>query len=431
MSSSASSTGGIRPHGSADSNPDAALGKGIVTAFIRERPWALTVFAAMILWAIALFVVVRDRYADFRFARYDLGNMVQAVWNTTQGRPLETTHGTTGEQMVRLGGHVDPILGALAPLWIVLPSPLTLIGVQIAAVAVGALPLFWIARRHLGSDRAAALLALAYLLYPWIAWTALDVFHPVTLAIPLFLFSIWFLDTGKLVPFAICAGLAATTGELMGLIVAALGIWYALARGRMRAGLVIAVAGTGWTLFALLVVVPAFSGGGESIFYGAYEEVGGSPLGVVRTALTDPVTLLSAVTRHNDLLYLILLAVPLGGLFLLAPGMAAVALPQLAANLLASRQHTTDPHVHYVAGVLPFLFVAVALGLGRLSPVGRVRGAVLVLTLSLVTTIARWSLAREPVGRAELGHARHPRHDATSCSCARARRLAGARQRSP
>ena len=79
---------------------------------------------------------------------------------------------------------------------------------------------------------------------------------------------------------------------------------------------------------------------------------------------------------------------PLGGLFLLAPGMAAVALPQLAANLLASRQHTTDPHVHYVAGVLPFFFAAVALGLGRLSPVGRVRGAVLVLTLSLVTTIA-------------------------------------------
>ena len=73
--------------------------------------------------------------------------------------------------MVRLGGHVDPILGALAPLWIVLPSPLTLIAVQVVAVAVGALPLFWLARRHLGSDKAAALLALAYLVYPWIAWT--------------------------------------------------------------------------------------------------------------------------------------------------------------------------------------------------------------------------------------------------------------------
>jgi uncharacterized membrane protein len=36
--------------------------------------------------------------------------------------------------------------------------------------------------------------ALAYLAYPWIAWSAVDTFHPVTLAIPLFLLCIWFLE---------------------------------------------------------------------------------------------------------------------------------------------------------------------------------------------------------------------------------------------
>ena len=83
--------------------------------------------------------------------------MVQAVWSTAHGRPLEFTEGSTGEQMVRLGRHVDPILAALAPLWIAVPSPLTLAGLQILAVALGALPVFWLGRRHTGSDRTAAL----------------------------------------------------------------------------------------------------------------------------------------------------------------------------------------------------------------------------------------------------------------------------------
>lgn len=379
MTNSMASGEGIRPVGS---DPSSSR----VTGLVREHAWSLAVWVAMVAWSGVLFAVVRDHFVNYRLGRYDLGNMVQAVWSTAEGRPLEVTHGTTGEQIVRLGGHVDPILAALAPLWIVLPSPLTLVTVQIGAVALGALPVFWLGRRHLGSERTAALVALAYLAYPWIAWTAVDAFHPVTLAIPALLFAVWFLDSDRLVPFAVCGTLAIATGELMGLVVAALGVWYAVARRRRRAGIVIAGAGAGWTFFALYAIVPQFSGG-ESAFYGFYEEVGGSPGGIVRTAFTDPVAILSAIGQGRDFLYLFLLGAPVAFAFLLAPGLAAVALPQLAANHLADLSSATDPHAHYVAGILPFFFAAIAIGLGRLSPTGRVRGAILVLTLSLAATI--------------------------------------------
>ncbi len=75
--------------------------------------------------------------------------MVQAVWSTAEGRPLEVTHGATGEQMTRLGGHVDPFLVLLAPVWLVWPSPLVLALAQIVVVSLGALPVFWLARQHL------------------------------------------------------------------------------------------------------------------------------------------------------------------------------------------------------------------------------------------------------------------------------------------
>jgi uncharacterized membrane protein len=347
----------------------------------------LSLIGAMTAWAVAMFIVVRDRYDDFMLARYDLGNMVQAVWNTAHGRPLEGTDGTTGEQVVRLAFHVDPILAALAPLWMLVPSPLTLVAVQVAAVSLGALPLYLLARRHSGSDRYAAVVASVYLAYPWIAWAAADAFHPVSLAIPLFLFCFWFLDTDRLVPFAVCAVLAASTGELMALVVASLGVWYALARGRRRAGAVIAAAGVAWTLVAVYVVVPAFSGG-PSVYYGAFDDVGGSPSGVIRTAFTDPLAILSAMTRSDDLTYLFLLGAPLAGAFLLAPVVTALATVPILVNLIASAAGTTDPHEHYVSGVLPFLFAATAVGIARLSPVLRLRAAILVLVVSLAATVA-------------------------------------------
>ena len=84
--------------------------------------------------------------------------------------------------------------------------------------------------------------------------------HPLVLAIPLFLYSIWFLDSERIVAFSVCALLAATTGELMGLSIACLGLWYWLARGHRRAGIAISCAGVGWTLIAIKVDSPGVLG---------------------------------------------------------------------------------------------------------------------------------------------------------------------------
>jgi len=349
-------------------------------SLVRERPWPLVVWVAMIGWSTVLFIVVRSHFLEFRLQRYDLGNMVQTVWSTTEGRPLEITLGT-GEQASRLAAHVDPILVFLAPLWIMAPTPLTLAAVQIAACALGALPVFWLGRRHLGSEKAAALIALSYLAYPWLAWTTLDAMHPVTLAIPLFLFAIWFLDSERIWAFALCAVLIVATGELMGLTLACLGLWYWLSRGHRRAGIVIACAGLAWTIICLKLVIPHFWGE-ESQFYGYFASIGGSPEGVLRTAVTDPGSIVKALVTGRDLLYVVLLAAPLGASFLLTPALAAVAIPYLAANGLSSIEAATDPRGHHVGGVIPFLVAAVVFSLARVPTSRRVPAAAAVFGLS-------------------------------------------------
>jgi uncharacterized membrane protein len=368
--------------------------RSIVYVLAREHAWHLVVWTAMLVWSLALFAIVRADYLDFQLARFDLGNMVQAVWSTAHGRPLEMTD-AGGEQIVRLASHVDPILVLLAPLWLLAPDPLLLAAVQVAACALGALPVFWLGRRHLGSERPAAVLALAYLAYPWLAWTAVDAFHPVTLAIPLFLYAIWFLDTARLGAFVVCGVLVLATGELMGFALAGLGLWYCLARGRRRFGLGTAVVGLSWTLLSLAVIVPASRGEG-SPFYQRYESVGGSPQGIVETVFTDPGAIVSALSTRADLIYLLVLAAPLLGVFLLAPWLAAVALPQLLANGLSDWSTTTDPRHHYIAGLVPFLVAATVFGLTRVPATRRALVAATILVVSAIFAFASGPLRGAP-----------------------------------
>jgi len=352
---------------------------------VRARRYTFAVWSALVAWGALLFVAVRDDYEGYRLGSLDLGGMAQAVWSTAHGRPFEATS-LTGDQVSRLGGHVDPILALLAPLWLLIPSPLTLAAAQIAAVALGALPVYWLGRRHLLSEPLGFLCAVAYLLSPWLTWTALDAIHPVTFAIPLFLLCIWLLDEGRLGLFVGAAVLVAACGELMGLTIAALGIWYALARGRRREGIGIAVGGIAATSVALFLVVPAFSSG-QSQFFGFYEAVGGSPKGMIETVLTDPGAIVGQLFDADVLLFVLALAAPLGGLFVFAPGLAVVGLPQLLVNALADPVGPIDPRQHYLAAIVPFLVAGTVLGIARLRPTAQAPAVLTVVGLSVALSI--------------------------------------------
>ena len=341
------------------------------------------------------------RHRAFSTGRFDLGNMVQAVWSTAHGHPLQIT-GLRGDQISRLGAHFDPILAAFAPLWLAWPSPDMLLVAQAVAVALGALPVFWLARKHLGSDRVALGFALAYLIYPPTQWLTLNEFHPVALACPLLLYAIWFLDEGRVVPFAACAIVAATTKEEIALVVAGLGIWYALTHGRRWTGAAVAVAGVAVALIAIEVVIPHFNRAGTSSFFTRYSEVGSTPGGIVHTALTDPWKIVTTAATGRGLGYLAQLVLPLAFLVVLAPLALIAAVPELAVNLLSAATTQTSIRFHYTAGLIPVLIAAAVFGAKRLPP------RIPVATIVVVTALAaNYLLGPAPLWRYFPGGEQH------------------------
>jgi uncharacterized membrane protein len=327
------------------------------------------VYGGAAVYAILFIAIAAAHVESFSAARIDLGSMVQAIWSTAHGHFLGQTT-IFGRETTRLAGHVDPVLALFVPLWWAWPSPLMLLVVQALAVASGALPVYWLARKHLQSERAAVHFAFAYLLFPATQFSALTImtgFHAVSMAVPLILYAIWFLDEDRLVPFAIFALLAMSTKEEIGAAVAFLGIWYAVRKDGRLVGAVIFATGMAVTLVDFLVIIPHFSPSGIDPFAARYAKVGGTPGGILHKAVTDPAAFVQAVASGHKLLYLVLLLGPFLGLWALEPLLFLGAVPDLAINLLSAHRDQTSIIYHWTAGIIPFTVAASVLGAARLK----------------------------------------------------------------
>ncbi len=265
----------------------------------------MAAFAALFSWMSV------QGYRGFSTGRFDLGNMVQAVWSTTQGRPLDTTD-ISGVQFSRLGAHVDPVLVLFAPLWMLWSSPEMLLVAQAVIVAAGALPAFWLGRRWLGDDRLALAGAAAYLLYPALGNATLFDFHPVTLAAPLLLFCIWAFEESRWVTLAVCATLAALCQEQVGLLLVALAVWgWFRHPEHRRAAVALAVGGAAWVVIAVGVILPVFGLEATNAHIDRYSRLGNGPGDIALTFVTRPWDVAEILFTPGRILYLVGLLIPL------------------------------------------------------------------------------------------------------------------------
>ena len=326
---------------------------------------AVYVIAGAALFAAIYALLSWLKYRAYMDARFDLGNMVQAVYNTAHGHFLEIT---TGElkprQMSRLGAHVDPILALFALPWLVWPSPVMLLVLQAVIVATGAWPAYRLGARVTRDPRAGALLAGAYLLYPALGFLVLNEFHPVALATPLLLWAFLYLEEGRwlwALPFLV---LAAACKETAPLVIGTMGVYFAI-RKRSWRPLILTAAAAAYFAVAVWVIIPHYNGD-QSAFIARYGDYGQSAGEVVKTAVTHPGQTVADLTSLGNLDYWLKLLWPLGFTSVLSPLTALIAAPELLLNALSATTFQRRIEFHYTALEIPFLLAAAVLGVMRL-----------------------------------------------------------------
>ncbi len=329
--------------------------------------WApRTVAALSVAFAATFAALALLRHRAFYTARFDLGNMTQAVWSLANGHGFTVTD-PAGEQISRLSAHVEPILLAFVPLWKVWPDSRMLMIVQAIAVATIAIPTYLLARHWLDDRVTSVAFAAASLMLPAVQWATLFDFHPVTLAAPLLMWAIWAAVTGRILVLLVCAGAALMTKEQVGLAVAILGVWIAVRLGRRLVGWALAATSLAWTAIAVSVIVPHFRDGAASPFIEErYGDLGSSASEVVWSVVTRPWDAVGQAMSADRFAYMAATLLPLIVVGAFAPLLAAGALPDLVLNLLSSSNEQHSIEYHYGAVIAPFLLASAILGCATL-----------------------------------------------------------------
>jgi len=79
------------------------------------------------------------RHESYHSNGFDLGLFNQVFWNTTQGRPFESTMSQALPiPHSLLGDHFSPVFLLILPFYFAYPHPETLVVIQTLALALGA-----------------------------------------------------------------------------------------------------------------------------------------------------------------------------------------------------------------------------------------------------------------------------------------------------
>jgi uncharacterized membrane protein len=233
-----------------------------------------------------------------------------------------------------LGDHFHPILILIAPIYRLFPSPITLLIVQAALLALSAVPVTRLAVARFGT-RGGLAIGAAYGLSWGIQQAVGFDFHEICFAVPLLAFSLECLVRRRWGAAVAWAAPLLLVKEDLPLTVAAIGAYLVL-RGRWRLGLAAIGGAVAAGLLIVRVLIPAFN---QADAY----------------AYTSSSALWTGVP--GKLLTVVLLLLPTGFLAVRSP-LLLLTLPTLSWRFWADNPHYWGTRYHYSAVLMPIVFVA-------------------------------------------------------------------------
>lgn len=307
----------------------------------------------MVIYTLVLSYLSIRRHLAFA-SGYDLANMVDIVWQTSQGHFFALT-GSSG-LVSRFTIHSDLILVLLAPFYRLYSSPNLLLIIQSFAIAISVVPIFLISKILLPRyQNLGVLIGLVFLINPHTLWANIYDFHPILLAIPLLFFALYCFLIKKWFLFWLLISLSLLTKENVGLLVSMFGVLVFLKLKNRSLGITLFLLGLSFSFFAIKLLMPLFSSGQSHWALGWYS----FPSGIVPKVWHD-------LTKPESLKYYQDLLLPYSFLPLLALPWLLPAIPDLVINLISDHGEMKGLVFHYHTLTLIVLTFALILAFSYL-----------------------------------------------------------------
>lgn len=354
-----------------------------------ERHEGRLAFAIVLLYVVVFGSLALVRHWSFHSTGFDLAIFDQVLWNTVNGRFMESTLSLQRcDPHSFFLDHFSPALLLIVPFYAVVQRPETLIVFQTAALALGAWPIYLLARRFLVRSEERLVWVAAYVLSAPLAWITFYDFHEITLAVLPLGLAMYFLATRRTVPLLLSLGASFLVKEELPLVAIGFGLAL-LAQRRWRLGAFVAVASAVWFLVTLKVIIPAFAGGAPYQYFGRYASLGADEFEIARTLVLDPLRVLRVLVAGewgSKLAFLLTLFAPGLGLAVRSRSLLIPSIIPLGYLFLSDYGGMHTHHNQYGAPLIPLALAASILGFATLPDRPRLRrrltGAVLLSALA-------------------------------------------------
>jgi uncharacterized membrane protein len=259
-----------------------------------------------------------------------------------------------------LGDHFHPIVGLIAPFFLLFPSSVTLLVVQALLAAISVLPVYRAGNELLGRGAGQAICAAYGFSWGLQQMVNYD-FHEIAFAVPLLAFSLSALVRGRMRAAIWWALPLVLVKEDQGFTLAAIGLIIVFAYRRREPGLFLAAWGVAWSLVAILVIIPHFNPDHTYPYWsqgGGVNPLGGHfSLGGLWANLSDGI--------GTKLPTLTLILLPTAFIALRSPLVLAV-VPSLALRFIGTNPSYWGTQWHYNATVMPIVFIAAIDAMARI-----------------------------------------------------------------
>ena len=346
---------------------------------LREKMFTVEGAVALVIlvnFFLYLILLLYSHQNFFTFNEGDKGIMYQMYYNTV-------VHGDIFYSSI-LGGsglYSRYILVLFLPFMYLYPDiPITFSIISTALLSLGALPVYWLATDVAKSKKVGLLFVVLYFLYPSVGWLMLESVKEEIFVLPFLLFAFYYMHIKSYPKSMLFLFLAVICKQNMLLVLPMFAIyaflenydkkwiagpiaisvgWFislqfilkpyfsslAMGLSDSSAGFADPISPNGTALAASL---PSFSG----LTAGRYGWMGTTFAEVLTNLITNPLLFIQHLITPENILYLLLLFIPLCGISLLKPRVLLLGLPIFLQNLLSTSGFQKMIAWHYVSALV-------------------------------------------------------------------------------
>lgn len=303
----------------------------------------------------------------------DLGLYDQVFWQTLHGKFL-------GCNFLKAGyhgsAHFDPILALLSPLYLLYPRAEFLLGLQSVWVGSAVFPVYFIAKRQLGSRFLSVLAAACFALHPAVHGANMYEFHSLTMAAMPMLWALHFLNTQRFRLYWVALVASVLVREDIPLMMSMVGlVVIMLGEGKLRrTGFFTVVFCAFYFVFVkafFMTSAGIIMSGPEAYSYAYYYSEmipdGKGIGGMLLTLLTNPSFVLRHALEEVKIVYLLKMFLPIGFFSFAARNWRLSLAYGIAFTTLATRDAVFSTAFQYSNTIIPFAFCTFPMGIKQAS----------------------------------------------------------------